>query len=197
MSIFTKLSVNGEVRDVASFYDGSGNNIAETYETISNVSTKESALNDKITTVSEALEALTKRVETTEAFDTRITKNAEDIKTNADAIGLLQEVDNGYRTELDSLTIKVGELTTSVGNANSSLGTLSLSMMTNSTKIGALEAAINDEAQGLAALNTQADQNTADIATKVSQESFNALAARVQALEEALAANHPSNGEEA
>jgi hypothetical protein len=91
----------------------------------------------------------------------------------------------------------VGELTTSVGNANSSLGTLSLSMMTNSTKIGALEAAINDEAQGLAALNTQADQNTADIATKVSQESFNALAARVQALEEALAANHPSGGEEA
>jgi hypothetical protein len=53
------------------------------------------------------------------------------------------------------------------------------------------------------ALNKQADKNTADIATanqaisllqsgKVSTETFEALVARVVALEEALAANHPT-----
>ena len=71
MSIFTKLSMNGEVREVAALYDGSGNDIAATYETIANVSTKEQALSGRITSVSEALTALTERVAAAEAFDTR------------------------------------------------------------------------------------------------------------------------------
>lgn len=169
MSTFTKLNVNGEVREVAAIYDGSGNTIVDTYETITKVTEKETALSTRITSVHEALEALTLRVAATEAFDTRITKNAEDIATNSAAIAALQGVDTGYRTELDTLTIKVGEATTSATNANNSLGSLSLSIMTNSNKITALEALVNDEAQGINALNTQADKNTGDIA-KVAED---------------------------
>ncbi len=167
MSIFTKLSVNGEVREVAALYDGSGNDIAATYETIANVSAKEQALSESVTSVNEDLTALTTRVAATEAFDTRINKNAEDIATSSAAITALQGVDAGYRTELDALTIKVGEATTSATNANNSLGNLSISIMTNSNKIATLEALVNDEAQGIDALNTQVDKNTADIAKAV------------------------------
>jgi chromosome segregation ATPase len=167
MEKFTKLSVNGEVRYVAAIYDGSGNDIAATYETISNVSTKELALNGEITAVSKALEELTKRVEATEAFDTRITKNTEDIKTNADAIVILHGVDAGYRTELDSLTIKVGENTTNVSKVSTNLESLITIVSGNSNKIGNIEAIINDEAQGINALNAQVDKNIADIAKAV------------------------------
>lgn len=164
MDKFTKLSINGEERFVSAIYDGSGNEIETTYETVSNVSSKEQALSGRIDTLSGGLDSLGNRVTNTEAFDTRISKNAEDIATNSAAISALQGVDVSYRTELDSLTIKVGEATTAANNATNSLAGLSLSLMNNGNRISALEASVNDDAQGIQALNTQADKNTADIA---------------------------------
>lgn len=169
MDKFTKLSINGEERFVSAIYDGSGNEIETTYETVSNVSSKEQALSGRIDTLSGDLDSLGNRVTNTEAFDTRISKNAEDIAANSTAISALQDVDVSYRAELDSLTIKVGEATTSANNATNSLAGLSLSLMNNGNKISALEASVNDEAQGIKALNTQADKNTADIA-KVAED---------------------------
>lgn len=164
MNKFTKLSINGEERFVSSIYDGSGNEIETTYETVSNVSSKEQALSGRIDTLSGSLDSLGNRVTNTEAFNTRISKNAEDIAANSTAISALQGVDASYRAELDSLTIKVGEATTSANNATNSLAGLSLSLMNNGNRISALEAFVNDEAQGINALNAQADKNTADIA---------------------------------
>lgn len=157
MSIFTKLSVNGEVREVAALYDGSGNNIAETYETIANVSAKEQALSGRITSVSEALTALTSRVAATEAFDTRITKNATDISTNAAAIVALQEVDAAYRTELDALTITIGTNTENIETLDEDVSSLSKTVNRVSNSINDLDAIVNDEAQGITALNNQVD----------------------------------------
>lgn len=169
MDKFTKLSINGEERFVSAIYDGSGNEIETTYETVSNVSSKEQALSGRIDTLSGDLDSLGNRVTNTEAFDTRISKNAEDIAANSTAISALQDVDVSYRTELDSLTIKVGEATTAANNATNSLAGLSLSLMNNGNRISALEASVNDDAQGIQALNTQADKNTADIA-KVAED---------------------------
>lgn len=196
MSTFTKLSINGEVREVAALYDGSGNDITQTYETIINVTEKETALSGRITSVQEALDALTVRVTTTEAFDSRINKNAQDIAGHTEDITALQDVDAGYRTELDSLTIKVSEATTVANSANSSLGNLSLSIMNNTNKLSTLEALINDEVQGIIALNAQADKNTGDIATisenlnkvqesvlgKANQSDINSLQEQLQSL---------------
>ena len=157
MSIFTKLSVNGEVREVAALYDGSGNSIAATYETIANVSAKEQALSGRITSVSEALTALTERVAATEAFDTRIIKNATDISTNAAAIAALQEVDAAYRTELDSLIINIGTNTENIKTIDGDVSALSKTVNRVSNSINDLDALVNDEAQGITALNNQVD----------------------------------------
>lgn len=205
---FTKLNLNGVEKHVSAIYDGSGNDIAATYETKLDATSKESALNGLITTANQAITALTERVVTTEGFSTSIQKNAQDIQTNLASIQALQQADTTFQSTLDTLTIKVGENTTAVAEVKSTTGTLSSSFLGLNTQVGKLEAIIEDEASGIDALNAQADQNTADIATanqaigllqsgKVSTETFEALVARVVALEEALAANHPTTAEPA
>lgn len=205
---FTKLNLNGVEKHVSAIYDGSGNDIAATYETKLDATSKESALNGLITTANQAIEALTARVVTTEGFSDSIQKNAQDIQINLTAIQTLQQADTTFQQTLDSLTIKVGENTTAVTELKSTTGTLSSSFLGLNTQVGKLEAIIEDEASGIDALNEQADKNTADIATanqaigllqsgKVSTETFEALVARVVALEEALAANHPTTAEPA
>lgn len=209
---FTQLNLNGVEKYVSAIYDGSGNDIEATYETIKNVATKESDLSERINTTNETLETLTNRVAATEAFANSISQNANDIKTNADSINALEQADETFQESLDSLTIKVGTNTTDISNLNSTIGTLSTSFLNLNTKVGTLEAIVNDEASGINALNTQADENTSNIAKnsenitklnsdlevlnasisdKISTTIFEGLVARVVALEEALAANHP------
>lgn len=200
---FTKLNLNGVEKHVSAIYDGSGNDIAATYETKLDATSKESALNGLITTANQAITALTDRVVITEGFSASIQKNAQDIQTNLTAIQALQQADTTFQSTLDSLTIKVGENTTAVTELKGTTGTLSSSFLGLNTQVGKIEAIIEDEASGIDALNEQADKNTADIATanqainllqsgKVSTETFEALVARVVALEEALVANHPT-----
>lgn len=205
---FTKLNLNGVEKQVAAIYDGSGNDIVNTYETKIDATSKKDALNSLITTANEAIEALTARVVITEGFSASIQKNTQDIQTNLTAIQALQQANTTFQSTVDSLTIKVGENTTAVTELKSTTGTLSSSFLGLNTQVGKLEAIIEDEASGIDALNEQADKNTADIATanqaigllqsgKVSTETFEALVARVVALEEALAANHPTAVESA
>lgn len=203
---FTKLNLNGVEKYVSAIYDGSGNDITATYETKIDATSKETALSGRITTVSEALEALTGRVTITEGFATEIENNKNNIQTNLESINALKEVDKTFQESLNTLTIQVNENKTNISDAKNTIGTLSNSFLGLNSKVSTLEAVINDEASGINALNTQADQNTADIATvngkvtelqtqigsKVSQEVFEALLARVEALEQALATNHPS-----
>jgi chromosome segregation ATPase len=157
MEKFTKLSVNGVIKQVAAVYDGSDNDIVATYETKTDATTKETTLGGRITTVSEALEALTERVVATEGFNTAIQQNTENIKTNTDDIANLKLADTATTEALNALTIKVGENTTNVSTVSTSLGSLSLTVLGNSNKIGNIEAIINDEAQGITALNNQVD----------------------------------------
>ena len=82
MDKFTRLNLNGEVKWVSAIYDGSGNEIDTTYETIENASAKKSDLLARIDSTNNLLSALTTRVEATEAFATSIGKNQEDIQTN-------------------------------------------------------------------------------------------------------------------
>ena len=136
MEKFTKLSVNGVVKHVAAVYDGSDNDIVATYETKTDATTKETALGGRITTVSEALEALTQRVVTTEGFNDTIQQNAENIATNTKDIADLKLADTATTEALNALTIKVGENTTNVSTVSTSLGSLSLTVLGNSNKIG-------------------------------------------------------------
>ena len=175
---FTKLNLNGVEKQVAAIYDGSGNDIAATYETKSDATSKETDIKALITTASQAIEALTSRVTTTEGFSSSIQKNTEDIQTNSTAIQALQQADATFQGTLDTLTIKVGENTTAIADLKTSIGNTSNSLLGLNTQIGKLEALIEDEASGINALNTQADENTANIA---------ALEARIAALETKLA----------
>ena len=177
MSTFTKLSINGEVREVAALYDGSGNDITKTYETITKVSEKETILSGRITSVQEALDALTTRVTATEAFDARITKNAEDIAGNAASIIALQNIDTGYRTELDSLIIGVNENKNAVEELDDYISGLNKTLTKLSNNFDEVQALVEDEAQGINALNTQADQNTENIA--ILSENLNRLQGEV------------------
>lgn len=201
---FTKLNLNGVEKQVAAIYDGSGNDIAATYETKLDATSKETALNELITTANEAIEALTTRVVTTEGFSSSIQKNTQDIQTNLTAIQALQQSDTTFQQTLDTLTIKVGENSTAITELKGTTGTLSSSLLGLNNQIGNLDAIINNNDSGINALNIQADKNTADIAKanqdisvlqsgKVSTETFEALLARVVALEEALATNHPTD----
>lgn len=201
---FTKLNLNGVEKQVAAIYDGSGNDIVNTYETKLDATSKKDALNGLITTANEAIEALTTRVTATEGFSSSIQKNAQDIQTNLTAIQALQQVDTTFQQTLDTLTIKVGENSTAITELKGTTGTLSSSLLGLNNSVGTLDAIINNSDSGINALNIQADQNTADIAKanqdisvlqsgKVSTETFEALLARVVALEEALATNHPTD----
>lgn len=174
---FTKLNLNGVEKYVSAVYDGSGNDIIATYETKTNVTSKEAALSGRITTVSEALAVLTERVATTEGFATEIESNKTNIQTNLESINSLKAVDEAFQNSLDTLTINVGENTSDITEIKGNVGTLSSSLLSLNTKVGTLEAIVNDEVSGINALNTQADKNTADIAN---------LLARIIALEEAL-----------
>lgn len=201
---FTKLNLNGVEKQVAAIYDGSGNDIVNTYETKLDATSKKDALNGLITIANEAIEALTTRVTATEGFSSSIQKNAQDIQTNLTAIQALQQVDTTFQQTLDTLTIKVGENSTATTELKGTTGTLSSSLLGLNNQVGTLDAIINNSDSGINALNIQADQNTADIAKanqdisvlksgKVSTETFEALLARVVALEEALATNHPTD----
>lgn len=206
MDQFTKLNLNGVEKYVSAIYDGSGNDIGATYETIQNVSVKEQELSERITSTNNALEALTERVVATEKFSEVIETNTTNITNNANSIQELENTDITFQESLNTLAIQVNENKTGVTDNKASIGTLSNSLLGLNTKISNLEAIVNDETSGINTLNTQVDQNIADIATlntkatqletslssKVSQETFDLLLARVVALEEALATNHPS-----
>lgn len=200
---FTKLNLNGVEKYVSAIYDGSGNDIAATYETKLDATSKESTLKGFITTANAAIESLNTRVVITESFLNSINKNKQDIQTNLTTIQALQQADTTFQQTLNNLTIKVGDNTTTVTELKGITGTLNSNFSGLNNQVGKLEAIIEDEASGMDALNRQADKNTADIATadqaihllqlgKVSTETFEALVARVVALEEALAANHPT-----
>ena len=90
---FTKLNLNGVEKYVSAIYDGSGNDITATYETKTDATSKETALSGRITTVSEALEALTGRVTATEGFAAEIETNKTDIQTNSESINELKSAD--------------------------------------------------------------------------------------------------------
>lgn len=206
MNQFTKLNLNGVDHFVAALYDGSGNEIVNTYETKATVSSKEESILEQINTLNTSITDLTGRVETTEEYATDIEQNKEDIQTNTTAITELRTADETFQGALDSLTIKVGENTAGISNVNSTVGSISTSILTLNNDVSTLKAIVNDEASGINALNTQADQNTADIAvinTNITRidtalsntvpiETYEALLARVVALEEAVASYHPS-----
>ena len=98
---FTKLNLNGVEKYVSAIYDGSGNDITATYETKTDATSKETALSGRITTVSEALEALTGRVTDTEGFATEIESNKTNIQANLESINALKEVDETFQESLD------------------------------------------------------------------------------------------------
>lgn len=178
MDKFTRLNLNGEVKWVSAIYDGSGNEIDATYETIENVSTKESNLLARIDSTNNLVAALTTRVEATEAFATSIEKNQEDIQTNLNSINALVTKDSELQESLNTLTIGLQNITTDVTILKENIKTINDSLATINSKIGSLEAITGDEASGINALNNQADENTANIAT---------LEARIAALETKLA----------
>lgn len=205
MDKFTRINLNGEVKYVSAIFDGSGREIESTYETIENVTNKETALSTRIDKVNNDLTALSGRVETVEGYSTTLEQQAERIQTNTSSIEELKTSDTTFKESLDNLTIKVGENTVTVTSLSNTVNSLNESYPELSGKVGTLEAIVNDEASGINALNTQADTNTSDIAlanqeitgiktsmsNMITQEVFNALVARVESLEAALAANHP------
>lgn len=178
MNKFTRLNLNGEVKWVSAIYDGSGNEIDATYETIENVAAKESDLLARIESTNNLVTALTTRVEATEAFATSIEKNKEDIQTNLNSINALVTKDSELQESLNTLIIGLQEVTTDVATLKENVKTINDSLATINSKIGSLEAITGDEASGINALNNQADENTANVA---------ALEARIVALETKLA----------
>lgn len=182
MDKFTRLNLNGEVKWVSAIYDGSGNEIDATYETIENVSAKESDLLARIDSTNQLVATLTTRVEATEAFAESIEKNKEDIQTNLNSINALVTKDSELQESLNTLTIGLQEVTTDITTLKENVKTINDSLAIINSKIGSLEAITGDEASGINALNTQADENTANIA---------ALEARIAALETKLAEQSP------
>lgn len=178
MDKFTRLNLNGQVKWVSAIYDGSGNEIDATYETIVNASAKKSELLEKINTTNQLVAALTTKVGATEAFATSIEKNAEDIQANLNSINTLVTKDSELQESLNTLIIGLQEITTDVTALKGQVKTINDSLATINSKIGSLEAITGDEASGINALNTQADNNTANIAD---------LEARIAALETKLA----------
>lgn len=208
MSTFTKIILNGIEKLVAAIYDGSGNVITDTYETKEDAVAKETALNDSINTTNENLTQLTERVEVVESFNDSIETNAAAIAENASEIAALKEADSTTQTTINELTVEV----TNAKNSAQAATTVANAANENATKanqdLAILAAVVNDEASGINALNTQADSNTAQIAVleqtintnkteidtavlelreavsnTISLEVYNALLARVEALE--------------
>lgn len=165
MDKFTKLNLNGSEKFVSAIYDGSGNDIAATYETKLDATSKESTLNSLITTANQAITALTDRVVITEGFQTTINNNATNIQANTEAIEALKTEDTNLQNSINTLTIGVAENKTNLTTATSNIGTLSSSVLSLNGKVSTLEAVVNDETSGINALNNQADKNSTDIAT--------------------------------
>lgn len=178
MDKFTILNLNGEAKWVSAIYDGSGNVIDATYETIENASAKESNLLERIDSTNNLIAALTTRVEATEAFTTSIEKNKEDIQTNLNSINALVTKDSELQESLNTLTVRLQEVTTDVATLKENIKSINDSLSAINSSLGSLEAITGDEASGINALNTQADENTANIAD---------LEARIAALETNLA----------
>jgi septal ring factor EnvC (AmiA/AmiB activator) len=105
MDKFTILNLNGEAKYVAAIYDGSGNEIVTTYETIENVSANKAELLAEINTTNQLVETLTTRVVATEAFATSIETNAKDIQTHLSSIKALENKDSELQESLNTLTI--------------------------------------------------------------------------------------------
>lgn len=178
MDKFTRLNLNGQVKWVSAIYDGSGNEIDATYETLEKASIKKAELLSEINATNQLVADLTTRVESTEVFATSIEKNAEDIQTNLNLINALVTKDSELQESLNTLTIGLQEITTDVATLKEDVKTINDSLVIINNKIGSLEAITGDEASGINALNTQADENTANIA---------ALEAKIAALETKLA----------
>ena len=178
MDKFTKLILNGIEKFVSAIYDGSGNEIETTYETKTDASSKNTELSGRIDTISGDIESLTSRVESTEAFSTSIEENTTNIQTNAGEIENLKTKDGELQGSVDSLTLRVVEVENTTSATQTNVGTLSSSFLGLNNTVSSLKALVEDEAEGIGALNTQADENTANIA---------ALEARIAALEAKLA----------
>lgn len=175
MNKFTKLILNGVEKFIAAIYDGNGNQIDTTYETIANVASKETTLSERIDTTNQTISALTERVVTTENFKASIDKNAEDIVTNSSEITALKEEDVKLKQDLENLTIEVGENSEKITSALTNSSAASSSVLLLNNEVATLKGIVNDGATGVNALNnTKADKTTVE-----------ALAGRVTVLETA------------
>lgn len=198
MDKFTKLNLNGVDKFVSAIYDGSGNEIVSTYETKTDSTSKQEAINQSIGATNANLSALEARVVETEKYKTTIDSNTSNIQKNKAAITALQAADVKLGEDLDALVIKVGEDETLINTNKTNIGNLQTLTIGLQTDVTLLKAQINDSASGLNAVNTQADENTAAIAAlqtslgdTVSKATYESLLARVIVLEEAMAKYHP------
>ena len=168
MDKFTKLNLNGVDKFVSAIYDGSGNEIVSTYETKTDSTSKQEAINQSINTTNTNLSALEARVVETEKYKTTIDSNTSNIQKNEAAITALQATDTKFGEDLDALVIRVGEDETLINTNKTNIGNVQTLTIGLQTDVNLLKASVNDEAMGLVALNAQADKNTADIATLTS-----------------------------
>lgn len=163
MDKFTKLILNGIEKFIAAIYDGNGNQIDTTYETIQNVATKEGALSQRIDTTNQNLTALTGRVAATEAFKTSIDTNASSISAQSLEIKALKGVDAGLQEDIDTLTIAVGENADKITSALTNASAASASVLLLNGEVATLKGVVNDSATGVNALNnTKADKTTVE-----------------------------------
>ena len=163
MDKFTKLILNGIEKFIAAIYDGNGNQIDTTYETIQNVATKEGALSQRIDTTNQSLTALTERVVVTEAFKNSIDTNASSIAAQGLEIQALKGVDAGLQEDIDTLTIAVGENADKITSALTNASAASSSVLLINNEVATLKGVVNDSATGVNALNNnKADKTTVE-----------------------------------
>lgn len=196
MDKFTKLILNGIEKFIAAIYDGNGNQIDTTYETIQNVATKEGALSQRIDTTNQTLTALTERVVATEAFKTSIDTNASSISAQSLEIQALKGVDAGLQEDIDTLTIAVGENADKITSALTNASAASSSVLLINNEVATLKGIVNDSATGVNALNnTKADKTTVEALSnkvtalesgKVSQTAFDPVNTQVGANKTAI-----------
>lgn len=225
MDKFTKLILNGVEKFIAAIYDGNGNQIDTTYETIQNVATKEGALSQRIDTTNQTLSALTERVVVTEAFKSSIDTNASSIAAQSLEIQALKGVDAGLQEDIDDLTIAVGENADKITSALTNASAASSAVLLINNEVATLKGIVNDGATGVNALNdNKADKTTVEalsnkvtalesgkvnqsvydtkvgelttaIGNKALQSDLESLIARVAALEAALEVAPPTDPE--
>lgn len=206
MDKFTKLNLNGVDKFVSAIYDGSGNEIVSTYETKTDSTSKQEAINQSINTTNENLNALEARVVETEKYKTTIDTNTSNIQKNETDITALRQADVKFGEDLDALVLQVVTDETLINTNKTNIGNLQTVTIGLKTDVTLLKAQINDSATGLNAVNEQADQNTSDITSVQGQVTaletyckaqYEALLARVTALETAMASYHSEEEEPA